>query len=168
MIPSVLDLAVEDGAVVFVDLPPAVVLAATDELNRRGFFVVPIIQRWVVQAAVVDCRALAGRLVIDGQHVRRPSSPRGVIFVLDGERSGPPGAGSESRPPRRFDNRYAYSPDRFPSPAFLQSQGIVAAQWLAGAVLADDLHGYSDDLARAFPAVTGHRSPGTPDALARR
>jgi hypothetical protein len=144
---SILALAGDDRAAIFVDLPPKRALPATAELNRLGFIVVPVVQRWVVSSAVLDCRTLVARLVIDGERSRHPARERGVVFVLDGDRAGPPGYAPGPRVPRRFDNRYAYPPDRLPPPTFLRAHGIVAARWLGPA---RDLQTYRDNLARSL------------------
>src|SRR5262249_18434123 len=118
---------------IFVDLLRTSVLPATVWLNQRGFVVVPVIQRWVAFPAVLNCSRLIEQLVTFGGRCRRPSWPRGVVFVLDGDRAG------RKRmviPPDRFDNRYAYSGSLFPAPEELRRRGFHVVRWVGTAALA--------------------------------
>ncbi|HLZ07325.1 MAG TPA: hypothetical protein VKT80_01965, partial [Chloroflexota bacterium] len=139
--PAVLAQAIEDtGAdgriAIFVDLSATSVLPSTAWLNRRGFVVVPIIQRWVGHPAVLDCSRLIDQLIAFSRHCRPLKSPRGVVFVLDGERAGRKGVvGFQTR----FDNRYAYSGGLLPSPDDLRRQGIIVVRWVTTSELAADL-----------------------------
>ena len=98
-------------------------------LVARGWYVVPVIQRWIAQPALLPCRALLARLVVGARYARHPTRPRGAVLVADGARFGPIG-----RPPtvrgRVFDNRYEYQICRFPSMAFLHSQGVQQVRWI--------------------------------------
>lgn len=135
----------EVGLALFVDLPPTRTLPATALLNDLGFIVVPIIERWVASPAVVRCDTLARDLAAYGCAVVCPSRPRGVVFLLDGERAGP-GGPLGSRTAKRLDNRYRYSTHRFPPPSFLQRQEIRAVHWLPNRGIAPDLQPYFDCL----------------------
>jgi hypothetical protein len=138
------------GQALFLDLRPAESLPATALLNRFGFLVVPVIQRWVASPALLRCERLLGLLVEHGRQVARPSMPRGVAFLLDGERAGAPARpGRTTEPPRAFDNRYSYRVDRFPSASFLQLQEIRAVGWVSRTGLAADLQPYARQLLAA-------------------
>jgi glutathionylspermidine synthase len=149
-------LATADQTAIFVDLPLATVLPAAAWLNRRGFFVVPIVQRWVAWPALLDCALLLDHLIAYSWRCRAPRIPRGVVILLDGERAGPAGRISA---PVRFDNRYAYSGGLFPSPEELKRRGIGAVDWVAEDVLAPDLSNYASELASAG---FGLRTPANP------
>ncbi|MGE3271361.1 MAG: hypothetical protein AB7P40_21610 [Chloroflexota bacterium] len=152
--------------VVLVDLPSEPVLAVAPVLSARGWYVVPVIQRWIASPAVLPCRMLLERLVIGAWQVRRPSRPCGVLLIADGERFGPAGYPLLARG-RAFDNRYEYQICRFPSMAFLAAHGVAQVSWItldrpvapaaqpAGPAainrppVAGDLLPYRDDLVRA-------------------
>jgi glutathionylspermidine synthase len=139
-------LATADQTAIFVDLPLATTLPATASLNWQGFFVLPIVQRWVAWPAVLDCSLLVEQLIDHSRSCRAPRAPRGVVFLLDGERAGPPGARGAST---RFDNRYAYSGCLFPSAKDLIRRGIDAVEWVGPDVLAPDLSAYASELVGA-------------------
>lgn len=140
----------EEKRLIVVDLPARVTLAATPELHRLGYRVVPIIQRWIVPNAVLPSRRLLNALVGIAQRAARPVEPiRGVVICLDGERSGRVGAsGSASR----FDNRYAYPVCRFPPARLLQSDGVAAVTWISNGPLAADLLPYRESLTPDLPS----------------
>jgi hypothetical protein len=139
----------EDGIAIFLDLPPIPVLSATAEFARRGFYVVPVIQRWPRPSSALPTAELLHALVEFSRAARPPQSPRGVVFILDGERGGPLSGGQPGIPPdpRRFDNRYHYSADRFPAPALLAERGIGKVEWAAPQSIAADLQPYALSLA---------------------
>jgi glutathionylspermidine synthase len=134
----------------FVDLPPTSVLPATVWLNQHGFIVVPIIQRWVAFPSVLDCSRLLDQLITFSERCRRPASPRGVVFVLDGERAG---TGRASSAPSKFDNRYGYSGGLFPRPDDLWRRGVSEVRWVGVTDLAPDLRPYALSLADAGQCV---------------
>lgn len=117
---------------VLADLPVEATLAAAPLLAARGWYVVPVVQRWIASPAVLPCRRLIARLVAGAGRVQRPRVPRGVVLLADGERTGRPGARSQPRG-RVFDNRYEYQICRFPSPAFLAGEGIERIRWIVSA-----------------------------------
>ena len=129
----------------FVDVSPMRVLPAAPWLNRRGFIVVPVIQRWAVQRGVLRSERLLAQLVEVGECVQPPVGDRGVIFILDGDRGG---QSPVRAAPRRFDNRYAYPICRFPSADFLLTHGIRDVCWLFVGSFADDLKPYREILER--------------------
>jgi len=135
----------EVGLALFIDLPPTRTLPATTLLNHLGFIVVPLIERWVASPAVVRCETLARDLAAYGCAVVCPSRPRGVVFLLDGERAGS-GRPLGLRTAKRLDNRYRYSTHRFPPPSFLLRHEIRAVRWLSERGMAPDLQPYVDRL----------------------
>jgi glutathionylspermidine synthase len=140
----------------FVDLPPTSVLPATVWLNQMGFVVVPIIPRWVAFPSVLSCVRLLDQLVIFGERCRRSSSPRAVVFVLDGEREG---RARTAEPSDSFDNRYVYSGGLFPSAEDLQRRGFCAVRWVTTTGLTPDLQAYAAGLAAAgLGAFFGQRT----------
>lgn len=148
---------------ILIDLSPTRTLPSAPALNRLGFLVAPVIQRWVAAPAVLPCEPLLEELVAGAAQIRAIGKPLGVVFVLDGDRNGQPG-GSETRSPgsrarhSRFDNRYRYPICRFPPPDFLRSHGVSAVCWISRTGIADDLLPYAQQLAQAgleprvFPA----------------
>jgi hypothetical protein len=72
----------------FVDLPPLRSVASATALNRLGLVVVPVIQRWPARPAVLSTDRLQALLVREAALQCPPVQPRGVAFLLDGERSG--------------------------------------------------------------------------------
>jgi hypothetical protein len=145
-------------SVLLVDLPAEPLLAAAPYLVERGWYVVPVVQRWIASPAVLPCRQLVERLVLGAWQARRPSSPRGAVLIADGERRGPSGYPAMA-PGRTFDNRYEYQICRFPSTDFLRAQGVERVQWITdGASPAErpvrpDLAPYLEELLRAGLAV---------------
>lgn len=143
--------ALPDGLRVasFVDLPILSTLPETSRLNDRGFIVVPIVQRWVVPNAALPCTALV-RLFVHYQPRRAgPGASRGVVFLLDGDRRGPPAEAGHTPAPHRFDNRYLYPICRFPPARFLLHDRIEAVYWLSQEGIAPDLLEYAQTLAGA-------------------
>jgi len=140
-----------------VDLPAEPLLAAAPYLVERGWYVVPVVQRWIASPAVLPCRRLMERLMLGAWQARRPASPRGAVLIADGERMGP--AGYPTVPGRAFDNRYEYQICRFPSTTFLMAQGVERVQWItSGTTAAErpvrrDLAPYLEDLLRTGLAV---------------
>ncbi len=154
----------DERAAVFVDLPPTRTLPATGDLNLLGFAVVPVIQRWITAPAVLRSDRLVACLERFGAVVRRPRPDRGVVFLLDGERGGPPRLRDSTAPARTFDNRYQYPPCRFPPPALLRDDAVTGVWWLAPNGVEEDLAGYASGLEAAglpihqlaVPANPGH------------
>jgi len=126
---------------IFVDLAPTATLPLAGELNRRGYIVVPIIQRWMAAPAVLPCEELARQLLVSSADVQPVPGPRGVVFLLDGDRVGTDAAAA--LPPGAFDNRYEYPVDRFPPVELLRAQGVVAVHWLSSIGIAPDLEPYA-------------------------
>jgi hypothetical protein len=154
----------------FVDLAPELTLAATPILNRLGYAVVPVIQRWAVAPAVIRSATLLARLVAFASQATLPAPPAGVVFLLDGRRFGP-AASSLAGPDnarrarrftglRRFDNRYEYPVCRFPPVGLLPELGIQRTVWVPDRV-APDLQGYVAALESA------HLGPAAPDPVGR-
>jgi hypothetical protein len=138
-------------SMVIVELPPEPVLAIAPLLVQRGWYVVPVIQRWVASPAVLPCRRLIETLLHGAEHARRPASPHGVVLVADGIRSGPKGYPALV-PGRIFDNRYEYQICRFPSLDFLAAHAVRDARWITdqpGGAIGPDLAPYLEDLLRA-------------------
>lgn len=159
---AILALAPDEPTALFVDGPVTRSLLATAELNRGGFFVVPVVQRWVTTPAVLGCRLLVARLVAASAGCRPPRSPRGVVFLLDGERGGGLDERADAAVPRRaFDNRYTYPACRFPPPSFLLAQGVTAVRWLSAGGVADDLREYADWLATELAPEPGPTADGS-------
>jgi glutathionylspermidine synthase len=157
-VPHVLSAALGDATdpeprLIVVDLPAVPILRATAALNARGYVVVPVIQRWLADPAVLASRDLLDALVAAGFRCRRPDHPRGVILVLDGERAGT--SGRRARPGTAFDNRYDYSGGRFPAADLLQNQGIASVRWLSRNGLAPDLESFARSLAEAGFSISG-------------
>ncbi|MCC6173726.1 MAG: hypothetical protein IT305_00345 [Chloroflexi bacterium] len=128
-----------------VDLPIEATLTTTPILAKHGWYVVPVIQRWMAQPAVLPCARLLDRLLAVGALVRPPATPRGVVLLADGERRGRPGPIQGSA----FDNRYSYQICRFPPPALLAAFGVETIRWLTPMRVASDLKGYADTLVAA-------------------
>ncbi|MFN8635107.1 MAG: hypothetical protein U0893_14725 [Chloroflexota bacterium] len=147
--------AAPDPLVVLVDAPAEPILAVTPLLVARGWYVVPVVQRWIAKPAVLPCGRLL-RLLLDGSwQVRRPTSPRGVLLIADGARTGKPGYPILA-PGRAFDNRYEYQICRFPSLDFLRGQSVHAVHWITdqpGGVARPDLAPYLEDLLRVGLSV---------------
>jgi hypothetical protein len=148
---------------VFADLPVAETLPATAALRQSGSRVVPVIQRWVVPNAVLNCRRLQEALVANAPRATRLNDRWAVVFLLDSERGGSPQM--TGRTPRTlFDNRYDYPICRFPPPTLLKRKGITAVYWLTSDGIAPDLLPYTEQLAGA--GLTPHelRLPTDQDA----
>jgi hypothetical protein len=126
-------------------------LPGTPVLTGLGLLVVPVIQRWCIAPAVLPSQHLVDLLAAYGTWAVATREPRGVVFLLDADRRGRGWQLAErDRAPRRsFDNRYRYSPDRFPSAATLRRQGITTVRWVARDGVAEDLQPYVQGLADA-------------------
>jgi len=115
--------------VVLADLPAEPLVAVAPFLAARGWYVVPVIQRWIASPAVLPCRALLIRLLRAAAQMRPPAAPRGALLIADGDRFGPAGYPLLATG-RAFDNRYEYQICRFPSVRFLEAQGVRRVRWL--------------------------------------
>jgi hypothetical protein len=141
--------------VLLVDLPAEPVLALAPLLVERGWYPVPVVQRWIATPAVLPCRRLIERLLLGAWQVRRPSSPLGAVLIADGERIGPTGTVAG----RAFDNRYEYQICRFPSTDFLLGHGVAHVRWVTDGTrpidrpVRSDLAPYLEALLRAGIAV---------------
>lgn len=158
------DAATIDGSplVVLVDAPSEPVLAVVPLLVARGWYVVPVIQRWIARPAVLPCGRLLRQLVDGAWQVHRPTAPRGVILIADGERMGTPGYPSLA-PGRAFDNRYEYQVCRFPSIDFLRGQDVRSVRWVTDrpdGLARPDLAPYLEDLLRDGLSVELRAWPG--------
>ena len=133
---------------VLADLPIEMTLAMAPALSRHGWHVVPVVQRWATEPAILPSAGLLTLLLDGADHVARPSRPRGVILLADGER-----AGQSVRVPRpsgrAFDNRYAYQICRFPPASLLRSLDVRALSWVCPAGIARDLGPYAAGLSAA-------------------
>jgi hypothetical protein len=150
-------LAPRKKAAIIIDLPPTQTLPASSALRASGFHIVPIIQRWVADGAVLPCAGLRQLL-----HANQPrggaASGRGVVLLLDGERAGAPAPKQRNRSStRRFDNRYDYRICRFPPARLLLQDGIRCAYWISDSGIATDLVEYVQALGRAGILVEEHR-----------
>jgi hypothetical protein len=115
--------------VILADLPAEPLLAIAPLLAERGWYVVPVVQRWIANPAVLPCRQLMQRLLLGAWQMQRPADPRGAILIADGERTGPVGY-PQLAAGRTFDNRYEYQICRFPSTRFLHAQGVRQVTWI--------------------------------------
>ncbi|MBI2886874.1 MAG: hypothetical protein HYY02_06665 [Chloroflexi bacterium] len=139
--------------VVFVDLPTIPALRGALALNRAGLYVVPLISRWPAAPAALACGRLQAQLLAAARLLRRPVAPRGVVFLLDGDRAGRRGPGAPPHAVRAFDNRYSYSANELPSAEALMALGCGSAIWLTPGAVAPDLRRYVDELARGGIAL---------------
>jgi hypothetical protein len=145
----------EGFSIVLVDLPPEPVLAVAPLLVAQGWYVVPVLQRWIASPAVLPCRRLMDVLLRGAWRARRPRMPRGAVLVADGTRAGPAGYPALA-PGRAFDNRYAYQICRFPSLDFLRAQGVRRGRWItlhASGIASPDLAPYLEELLRGGIAM---------------
>ncbi|MSQ27789.1 MAG: hypothetical protein EXR51_06595 [Dehalococcoidia bacterium] len=115
---------------VITDVPAAPLLEMAAGLAAAGFWVVPLIQRWLVTGAVLPAEPLASALYGSPLSLAVPSPAVGVMFILDGQRSGRPSLRDRRHHPSRFDNRYLYTPHVFPPPGFLKENGIAVVRLL--------------------------------------
>jgi hypothetical protein len=141
----------EGLSILLVDLPPEPVLTIAPLLVEQGWYVVPVVQRWIASPAVLPCRRLLDVLVRGARRARRPKIPRGAVLVADGARAGPAGYPALA-PGRAFDNRYEYQICRFPSLDFLRAQEVRRGRWItrqAGGIVSQDLAPYLEELLRA-------------------
>ena len=168
----------DDGPVaVLADLPIEATLAEAPAMVARGWYVVPVIQRWPAEPAILPSRPILRLLIAGAARIGRPRSPRGVVLLADGERAGPVSASGRigragtgrverraatSRGPtasriaatrRAFDNRYAYESSRFPPAALLRQEGVRVVRWVCQSGIARDLAPYAADLRAARLAV---------------
>jgi len=121
----------------FIDLPLGATLPLAPALNHGGRLVVPVIQRWCPHPAVIPSTNLITLLSSCARLLHRPATPRGVIFLLDGERAGP------KRIRRNvFDNRYRYNANSFPPAVVLRQHGIALAGFVCPGEPAQDLWAY--------------------------
>jgi hypothetical protein len=138
-----------------VDLPAEPVLAVAPLLVERGWYVVPVVQRWMASPAVLPCRRLLERLVVGAWQAGRPTAPRGAVLIADGERAGPTVYPAVVRG-RAFDNRYEYQVCRFPSMDFLTAQRVSRVGWVTArsdGQVAPDLLPYQEALLRTGISV---------------
>jgi hypothetical protein len=155
VIRGVLSRVRDDRAAIFVDVPLATSLPSTGELRKAGYWVVPIIQRWAAERAVLPCERLVADLMAYAPPTPWPADSRGVVFLLDGGRAGPRQVWGQTlttheEPTRgRFDNRYSYPACRFPPPIFLQAMGVTRVDWISTSGIAPDLAWYAESLAEA-------------------
>lgn len=140
-------------AVVYADLPTISLLRGALALNRASLYVVPAISRWPAAPAVLACGKLQAQLLATAPTLRRPTAPRGVVFLLDGDRARAGGPGPPPHGVRAFDNRYSYSANELPSPESLVALGCGSAIWLTPTAVAPDLRRYVDELSRGGIAV---------------
>jgi hypothetical protein len=166
------------------DLPLEETLELTPALMERGFFVVPVSQRWAAQSAVLDSAALVANLAAYAP-TGRVHAPRGLVLLLDGQRLGdtltrrqaggdkPLSYRTERPRPRqrtaeptervfgagRFDNRYRYPLCRFPPPALMREHQVAVVRWISDDGIATDLVDYAERLASADlpPEVRGRQ-----------
>lgn len=122
-------------SMLLLDLPVEPVLSIAPLLVAQGWYVVPVIQRWIGSPAVLPCRTLLLRLVAGAWRARRPAVPRGVVLIADGARQGPHGYPLLA-PGRVFDNRYEYQICRFPSTDLLRAHRVRYVRWLTAPTLA--------------------------------
>jgi hypothetical protein len=146
----------DDRFAALLDLPIEPTLAVADQLNAAGLIVVPVVQRWSAQPAVLDCRLLLGLLLDQAGRQCHLDSPRGILFLLDGERSVAPShlLPGRSVSPRAFDNRYTYRSCRFPNAATLIEAGYNDVLWLSNDGVAADLSEYATSLVGAGLSLT--------------
>lgn len=135
---------------VIIDLPAVPVLEMASALAAAGLWVVPLIQRWLVDGAVLPAEPLARALYTPPKTPVPPPAPIGVVFILDGQRAGKPSRLDRRYRPRRFDNRYEYTPHVLPPPGVLAQHGVGRVSLLtrAGRV-GPDLAQYVRDLETA-------------------
>ena len=154
-------LAAED--VVFLDLDPALSLAALAYLRTLSGRIIPLIARWPAEPAVLPVRPLLTQLVQQApgpqaRLVSQGAAPGSPIFLLDGARAGPSCGVSARTLSRRFDNRYAYQQDYLPPAEALIEEGCRRAIWISPAgTAAPDLLEYEKRLIRAGLAID-HRA----------
>jgi hypothetical protein len=144
--------------VVLADLPAAPLVRVAPLLNERGWYVVPVVQRWIASPAVLACRELLAGLLVGAWLVRRPARPRGALLIADGERAGPVGY-PPLVPGRTFDNRYEYQICRFPSTRFLEAQSVRRVTWLTPERPAAVLAGGTPPLTLGIPPVARDLHP---------
>jgi len=154
----------EERSALFVDLAIEATLPAAPALARAGWTVVPVIQRWCEEPALLPTDGLRGLLAATAaqlaskddhserseeshQSRSRQRTARGVLFLLDGERAGRPG---ERPHGRQFDNRYSYPACRFPPRDFLTELGIDTVRYLGRDVPPPDLRRYLESVGCAL------------------
>ena len=168
-------LAAEDA--VFLDLDPALSLAALAYLRTLSDRIIPLIARWPAEPAILPVTPLLTQLVqqAPGPQARlaaRHDSPGAPIFLLDGARAGPTGGVSPRTLSHRFDNRYEYQQDYLPPAELLIEEGCRRAIWISPAgAAAPDLIEYEKRLLRAGLAVehrAADRRPGNQRRVSTR
>jgi hypothetical protein len=136
------------------DLPIERTLAVADHLNAADLTIVPVVQRWSAQPAVLECRLLLGLLLDQARRQRRLEAPRGLLLLLDAERTGHASPARSRAPAGAFDNRYTYRSCRFPTAATLASAGYDRVLWLSSGGIASDLADYAASLQHAGAGLT--------------
>jgi hypothetical protein len=134
---------------ILLDLPLNLSLATAPSWRMAGWVVVPLVPRWPADSVVLPVQTVLAQLTGLAPRLSGPlpSDPRGVVFLLDGERAGP---GRPLRPVRRLDNRYAYAVDLFPPAEALVAWGIASVHVVtSNVVLAADLAAVKEDYRRA-------------------
>jgi hypothetical protein len=106
----------------YLDVPISLALATTLTFQDAGWLVVPAVYRWPAERPLLPVDAVSAQLTwLSVRLLRPPKDPRGVVFLLDAERSRPSGSIGGRR---CFDNRYAYPADVFPPGNKLRSWGV--------------------------------------------
>jgi hypothetical protein len=136
---------------VFVDLPIEGTLRQSEALRCLGFRVVPVVQRWIEERAVLPGLNLLQDLIRHQPRSLHAPIDRGVVFLLDGRRAGSVGR----MPASRFDNRYAYPICRFPPASFLRAHGVSSGTWISDRGIASDLREYAEGLIRGGIELAG-------------
>ncbi|MBI3966948.1 MAG: hypothetical protein HY329_15045 [Chloroflexi bacterium] len=149
---SCLAATASEPVAVFLDIPPAVGLAATARLGRRGFGVVPIYERLPLANAIVPGDILPRFLVWHSRQVA-PAGGAGFAFLLDAERW-PVRPPTERQLRRRFDNRYRYDYNCLPPIAVLRTRELRRVIWLSLGGIAPELGEYAGWLADGGLALT--------------
>jgi hypothetical protein len=140
----------EDGAAAFVDLPPARSLQSAIALNWSGRLVVPAMQRWSVEDALLPSKSLTRLLLTLSMRLSRPGRVHGTVFYMDGDRGRrlrP--ASSPSGAIKRFDNRFVQSLNVLPTAEFLAEHGVARVAWIMRGRVAADAQHYLRDLRSA-------------------
>jgi hypothetical protein len=127
-------------ALLFLDLPAALGIAAALRLGRYGLRPVLVFFRWPEPGALLPGEEVLASLLNGRPRGAAPGTVQSA-FVLEAERSVP--AAREDLD-SRFDNRYTLGAIDLPSAAQLREQGIrgVVACWLSSLSLNDDLARY--------------------------
>jgi hypothetical protein len=131
-------------ALLFLDLPAALGIAAALGLGRYGLRPVLVFFRWPEPGALLPGEGVLASL-LDGRPRGSAAGPVQSTFVLEAERSVP---AARVDLDSRFDNRYTLGAIDLPSAAQLHDEGIrgVVACWLTSLSLNDDLARYLSTL----------------------